>query len=586
MQRNLGPVSLREHLGGRLMITTRMWVVNCCIGIAALTSNVAGFGDVADVLSVVAACCVGGVAAGLVSYVFHRATRVQRATEAVALEVSLSFFTLVSTSFFVPVAVMCVLLDVPVVESRAWQVPLQIVLGACWGALAVLVLDIRDRAMTSEQDAIDQLAQLEQVRRAQAGLLSDIDESIRIEVGQQLSSDMEVLALHEDQMRTGSKDISSREISQVLRTISDNSVRPLSHRMALSAAGKPLKPSWARLWRHAMETAPLQPASMAAILAVALVPNQIQEFGFLRGASTMVLGLGLLVLICSITNRLMEKYPQRHFALMITAFVALQFNTLVSLIIRDRWQSGYLSLSQIVLHVLFSALIVSVTTTFPLWRTSRVAASEYFSKAIQQEQIEVAMRNSQISLAAASAAQVLHGEVQSRLLASALAIERLDAEADSNELLAMLVDTRLLLAAPFQEDAAVVHGEISLKAEVKRKASLWQGIVQVSLAFDGAIDDLGNSIAHDAGRVVEEAIANSVRHGKAKKVDVTVYRGSHGINISVSDDGVRHVSTGSDDVRRGMGTTLFEAVSGGAWTMSRRDGGTVLTVPMTVGVGK
>ena len=59
MQRSLGSVSLREHLGGRLMITTRMWVVNCCIGIAALTSNVAGFGNVADVLRVVAACCVG-----------------------------------------------------------------------------------------------------------------------------------------------------------------------------------------------------------------------------------------------------------------------------------------------------------------------------------------------------------------------------------------------------------------------------------------------------------------------------------------------------------------------------------------------
>ena len=45
------------------MVTTRMWVVNCCIGIAALISNVAGFGDAADVLRVVAACCVGGVAA-------------------------------------------------------------------------------------------------------------------------------------------------------------------------------------------------------------------------------------------------------------------------------------------------------------------------------------------------------------------------------------------------------------------------------------------------------------------------------------------------------------------------------------------
>lgn len=568
------------------MITARMWLVNCCIGIAALAANVAGFGDASDVLSVVAACCVGGVAAGLVSYVFHRATRVQRATEAVALEVSLSFFALVSTSFFVSVAAMFVLLDVPVVQSRAWQVPLQVILGTCWGALAVLILDIRDRAIASEQDAIDHLAQLEQVRRAQAGLLSDIDESIRMEVSQQLSSDMEVLALHEEQMRTGSKVVSSEEISQALRTISDNSVRPLSHRMALSSTGKPLKPSWTRLWRHAMETAPLQPVSMAAILVVALVPNQIQEFGFLRGASSMALGLGLLVLFCSITNRLMVKFPDRHFALMIAAFVLLQVNTLVSLTIRDRWQSGYLSLSQIVLHVLFSALIVSVTTTFPLWRTSRVAATEFFSKAIQQEQIEVAMRNSHISLAAASAAQVLHGEVQSRLLASALAIERLDPVADSNELLAMLVDTRLLLTAPFEEEAVVARSDLSLKAEVKRKASLWQGIVQVSLTFDGAIDDLGNSIAHNAGRVVEEAIANAVRHGKAKKVDVTVYRGSHGINISVSDDGVRHISTGTDDVRRGMGTTLFEAVSDGAWTMSRRDGGTVLTVPMAVGVGK
>jgi anti-sigma regulatory factor (Ser/Thr protein kinase) len=568
------------------MITARMWLVNCCIGIAALTANVAGFGDVADLLRVVLACCVGGVAAGLVSYVFHRATRVQRAAEAVALEVSLSFFALVSASFFVSVAAMFVLLDVPVVQSRAWQVPLQVILGTCWGALAVLILDIRDRAIASEQDAIDHLAQLEQVRRAQAGLLSDIDESIRIEVSQQLSSGMEALALHEEQMKTGSRVVSSEEISQLLRTISDDSVRPLSHRMALSSTGKPLKPSWIRLWRHAMETAPLQPGSMAAILVVALVPNQIQEFGFLRGASSMALGLGLLVLICSITNRLMVKFPHRHFALMIIAFVLLQVNTLVSLTIHDRWQSGYLTFSQIVLHVLFSALIVSVTTTFPLWRTSRVAASEYFSKAIQQEQIEVAMRNSHISLAAASAAQVLHGEVQSRLLASALAIERLDAVADSNELLAMLVDTRLLLAAPFEEDAVVARSDLSLKAEVSRKASLWQGIVQVYLAFDGAIDDLGNSIAHDAGRVVEEAIANAVRHGKAKRVDVTVYRGSHGINISVSDDGVRHISTGSDDVRRGMGTTLFEAVSDGAWTMSRRDGGTVLTVPMAVGVGK
>ena len=574
------------------MVTTKMWAVNSCIGVGALAANVVGFGSAKDVLNVVAASSIAALVAGLVSFVFHRLTRIQRATDVVGLPVSLSFFVLVSTTFFVSTAVMCALLDVPVLQSRAWQVPLQITLGTFWGGLAVLILDIRDRAIIAEQEAIDHLAQLERVRRAQTGLLSDIDESIRKEVGQQLSSDLKVLALHEEQVRAGSHVVSSGELSQVLRAISDNSVRPLSHRMALSAAERPLKPSWVRLWRRAMETAPLQPGSMVVFLAVALVPNQIQEFGFLRGGGTMALGFGVLAVICFATNRLMVRFPQHHFALMMSAFVLLQVNTVMSLAIRDTWQSGYLTFSQVVLHVLFSAFFVSVSTTFPLWRTSRVAASDYFSKAIQQEQIEVAMRSSQISLAAASAAQVLHGEVQSRLLSSALAIERLDATADSDQLLDALVDARALLVAPLDQGTTAIAqskrsvSSISVTSEISRKASLWKGIVQISLHFDETIDDVRSHIAHDAGRVVEEAIANSVRHGKAKRVDITVNRGAEGLNIVVSDNGEKRPSGSGEMATRGMGTALFEAVSEGAWSMSHMGSGTVLSVPIAVGSSK
>lgn len=587
MRRDVGSVSLREHLGGRRMVTAPMWAINSCIGVGALTANVVGFGDAKDVIGVFVASSLGAAAAGLVSYVFHLLTRLRRGVGVVDLSVSLSFFVLVSATFFVSAAVMCALLDVPVVQSRAWQVPLQVILGTFWGALAVLILDIRDRAISTEQDAIDHLAQLERVRRAQAGLLSDIDESIRSEVGRQLSSDLKVLAKFEDQVRAQSADVSSGELSQALRTISDNSVRPLSHRMALSAVENSLKPSWVRLWRHAMNTAPLQTGSMVVFLAIALVPNQIQEFGFSRGGGVMALGLGTLAVICFVANRLMAKFPQQHFALMVGAFVFLQLNTVVSLAVREEWQTGYFTVSQVSLHVLFSALFVSVITTFPLWRTSRVSASDYFSNAIQQEQIEVALRSSQISLAAASAAQVLHGEVQSRLLSSALAIERLDPIADSDQLLGMLVDARSLLVAPLEKGSTPgTQSQISVTSEVSRKAKLWKGIVQVSLHFDEAIDDVDVGIAHDAGRVVEEALANSVRHGKAKSVDITVNRGSHGLNIVVCDNGEKRSSDNGEVNTRGMGTALFEAVSDGAWSMSQTSAGTVLSVPIAAGSNK
>ena len=127
---------------------------------------------------------------------------------------------------------------------------------------------------------------------------------------------------------------------------------------------------------------------------------------------------------------------------------------------------------------------------------------------------------------------------------------------------------------------------ISVTSEISRKASLWKGIVQISLHFDETIDDVRSHIAHDAGRVVEEAIANSVRHGKAKRVDITVNRGAEGLNIVVSDNGEKRPSGSGEMATRGMGTALFEAVSEGAWSMSHMGSGTVLSVPIAVGSSK
>jgi signal transduction histidine kinase len=579
------PVALRAQLGGPRMVTAPMWAINSCLGTGALVANVTGFGDTRDVRDVLLACALGGLLAGILSYLFHVATRGQRINGAVNLRTSLAFFSSVSAVFFASAALMCAYLDVPILESRAWQVPFQITLATFWGAFAVVILDIRDRAVASEQAAIDHLAQLERVRRAQNGLLSDIDESIRDSVNQQLQVGVEALKRHEEQVRTRGADVSSGDISRALRTISDNSVRPLSHQMAMSAASRSLKPSWFRLWRHAMDTAPLQTGSMVAILAFSLTPNEIQTFGFIRGGFAMATGLSMFAFVCVVANKLAKRFPEHHFALMMGAFTLLQVNTVISLAIRDVWRDGYLTVPQIGLHIVFSAVIVSITSTFPLWRKSRVEASDYFSRAIQQEELEAALRSSQIALATNAVARVLHGEVQSQLLSSALSIERLDPVADADQLLNTLVSARALLKAPFDasqlDDSS--HGEVSVSTEVQRKANLWKGIVQVSLSLDEKVDQICGEVALNAGRVVEEAITNSVRHGRAKKVDITVEPGGYGLNILIHDNGQYHSTETINSHAKGMGTALFEAVSDGAWSMSQVDSGTVLAVTIADG---
>ena len=77
-----------------------------------------------------------------------------------------------------------------------------------------------------------------------------------------------------------------------------------------------------------------------------------------------------------------------------------------------------------------------------------------------------------------------------------------------------------------------------------------------------------------AADVIEEAVANSIRHGGASHITVTCHEVDGVIDVTVEDNGFM-----SDDPSgTGLGLTWLDAATGGDWSLTPADSGTTLSL--------
>lgn len=203
------------------------------------------------------------------------------------------------------------------------------------------------------------------------------------------------------------------------------------------------------------------------------------------------------------------------------------------------------------------------------------------------------------------AAEVLHGRVQSRLLASQVRIERAvkslatdpaAAVAELADVVAVLDDLRVNDVRFTSHQLHPPTIRISLLSALRSLVATFEGSFAVDVdlrttpevtALDdptaGALDESTRLVLY---RVLEESLQNSYRHGRATavQVDLSVLPGAR-LQLRVSDNGV---GFSPDDFTIGLGVASLAARvedQGGAWWISSSPGtGTILTavVPLPV----
>lgn len=196
------------------------------------------------------------------------------------------------------------------------------------------------------------------------------------------------------------------------------------------------------------------------------------------------------------------------------------------------------------------------------------------------------------------AAEVLHGRVQSRLLASQVRIERAaallatDPDAAAGELadvVGVLDDLRvndvrftshqlhpptirISLLSALRSLIATFEGSFAIDVELRTSPE----VIALDDPTAGALDEPTRLVLY---RVLEESLQNAYRHGRATsvQVDLSVLPGAR-LQLRVSDDGV---GFSPDAFTIGLGVASLAARvedQGGAWWISSTPGGgTTLT---------
>ena len=168
----------------------------------------------------------------------------------------------------------------------------------------------------------------------------------------------------------------------------------------------------------------------------------------------------------------------------------------------------------------------------------------------------------------------LHSGLQNRLIAAA---RRIDASGGAPDVVRGEVAAvgRMLDTVVAELDAPEGDAHVRLTELVDR----WAGFVDVDVDVDDALAVLPAAERDGVVRAVTEAVNNAVRHGRAERVVVRAHVSAGAVELEAVDDGL-----GPVDRPPGLGSRLFDTLTGGGWTLTARpDGGSRLRLPLRPG---
>jgi len=423
------------------------------------------------------------------------------------------------------------------------------------------LLDEAVAVNTMRQDVVDIN------ERLQLALNSDIDDVLapaRVSIEERLI----------DQERAVTND-GWEAIAGELRSAANNTVKPLSRRLWASTAAqsRPIRFRW--VLRNVVTKQPFQPLLLSIVTLTGLV-DEIATYGLVQGTLSIAGAIVVIFVLLGGANIVMKRKPQHHAAIFITTIVIAMSLGLVNFPVREAAGTRYTWIEFVVGFVL-GTIAILVTSSIGSIRTHRDDVARTFQADIDREAVQLMTTSRQAAQLARESARILHGTVQTRLIACAVAIEQ---AADSNDTEAYQValhEAQQILRAPMQSDD---RAETTVAEEVQRKVGLWQGLCSIGVDLDPQVAVMSGRRARDVGRVVEEGLSNAIRHGGAKAISVRVSEGQEGsasggdVVVVIEDNG-----SGPGSGNAGLGSSLLDSVSQ-TWELTATGSGARLSVVM------
>lgn len=199
--------------------------------------------------------------------------------------------------------------------------------------------------------------------------------------------------------------------------------------------------------------------------------------------------------------------------------------------------------------LLFLVFLISATMLLSL-KESQGRTLELFSNMIPKKELDLFITKGLEAKSQADLAQYLHAEVQSQLHACKLLLLRA-AESDftlfSPSVTQMVIKRLETLDLPYTKSMPRIPEE-----RLTQIVSSWLGLasIKMDLAEELSVVSPNGEVV---SQLIEEAIVNSIRHGKAKFISVVAKVEDGVCEVVITNDGLLKASGA-----RGLGSTLFD----------------------------
>lgn len=375
----------------------------------------------------------------------------------------------------------------------------------------------------------------------------------------------------------------------------ERSIRPLSHEVLASdpaveiaATDVPrgdlrtrLIARWARRVTHAPWIVTAVPVVVSPLQ---LGPSWGVGFLLVNAAITWPAYALMLILM----RRLLEPRLQGMRTLTAGLVLAVGYATATAVAIAITWALGALSPRDVPYFWVGVITITAILLAASLLEAAADLATEdehALRDVVARIAMSVARIRQRLRHENQAIGKLLHGPIQGALLGVAAALEQAPADlpdADHRALveasLARLADVRARLEAPLAD-------EQSIDDLLEGVMMLWARTLDIDLHLhDDARAALGANPAARVGAadVVAEALTNALRHGGARRVDVTITLHGPAVIVLVTDDGQLEPAG-----TPGMGSRLYDDASH-EWSLTARPGGGTelrLVLPVAPSVG-
>ena len=225
---------------------------------------------------------------------------------------------------------------------------------------------------------------------------------------------------------------------------------------------------------------------------------------------------------------------------------------------------------QVLLSVGYVALLLTVNGYFVI-NTQRKEVLASLESHILGEKYNTSLTESGDAQHSSDLANYLHGEIQAGLTASSLLLQQAARSGDSDLAQEALERASGLLNQDLTNISFTRMAAPAVK--IQKITDAWKGIADISVVLP-PYDLLGETTLRNTVQLIEEAVANSIRHAKATDIKVSGVLKEDVLSISIVSNG-NAMAKG----RAGLGTKIFNELTE-EWSYASESGHNRLTLTL------